>query len=55
LEEVTVHAGHKVLMGVDDNILLIVGDPQGFRTAAQASPNVTFNIILYLLLLLFYF
>jgi hypothetical protein len=27
-------------MEVDDNILLIVGDPQGiFRQAAHASPN----------------
>jgi hypothetical protein len=29
LEEVTVSAGHKVLMEVDYNILLIVADPQG--------------------------
>ncbi len=29
LEEVAVRAGHKVLMGVDDMISLIVGDPQG--------------------------
>jgi hypothetical protein len=29
LEEVTVRAGHKVLMEVDDNISLIVGNPQG--------------------------
>jgi hypothetical protein len=28
LEEVTVSAGHKVLMGIDYNISLIVGDPQ---------------------------
>jgi hypothetical protein len=28
LEEVTLHAGHEVLMGVDDSISLIVGDPQ---------------------------
>ncbi len=28
LEEVTVIAGHKVLVKVDDNILLIAGDPQ---------------------------
>ncbi len=29
LEEVTVHAGHKVLMEVDDNTLLIIGNPRG--------------------------
>jgi hypothetical protein len=29
LEEVTVHAGHKVLMEATNNISLVVGDPQG--------------------------
>jgi hypothetical protein len=29
LEEVAVRADHKVLIEVDDNIVLIVGDPQG--------------------------
>jgi len=29
LEEVAVHARRKVLMEVDDNNALIVGDPQG--------------------------
>ncbi len=29
LEQVTMRAGRKVLMYVDNNILLIVGDPQG--------------------------
>ncbi len=29
LYKVTVHAVHQVLMEVDDNILLIVGDQQG--------------------------
>jgi hypothetical protein len=29
LEEVTVRASHEVMMEVDDNILLIVGDPHG--------------------------
>jgi hypothetical protein len=29
LEEVTVRAGHEVLTEVDDNNVLIVGDPQG--------------------------
>jgi hypothetical protein len=28
-EKVVVRAGHEVLMEVDDNILLSVGDPQG--------------------------
>jgi hypothetical protein len=36
LVDVAAHAGHKVLMENDNNILPIVGD---FRTAAQASPN----------------
>jgi hypothetical protein len=29
LKEVLVHIGRKVMMEVDDNILLIVDDPQG--------------------------
>jgi hypothetical protein len=29
LKEVTVNASHEVLMEVDDNTSLIVGDPQG--------------------------
>jgi hypothetical protein len=29
LEEVAVRAGYKVLVKVDNNILLIVGNPQG--------------------------
>jgi hypothetical protein len=29
MEEIMVHAGHKVQMEVDDNSALIVGDPQG--------------------------
>jgi hypothetical protein len=29
MEAVAVHAAYKVLMEVNDNILLIVGDPQG--------------------------
>jgi len=29
LEDAAVHAGHKVLMEVDDNSAPIVGDPQG--------------------------
>jgi hypothetical protein len=40
LEKVVVHAGCKVLMGVEDIIVLIGGDLQGiFRPAAQAWPN----------------
>jgi hypothetical protein len=31
LEEVAVHAGHQVLMEVDDNSVLIVGDPHGIK------------------------
>jgi hypothetical protein len=29
LEEVAIRAGHKVLVGADDNSVPIVGDPQG--------------------------
>jgi len=29
LEEVSVRAGHDAMMEVDDNSVLIVGDPQG--------------------------
>jgi hypothetical protein len=29
MKEIAVHAGYEVLMEVDENILLIVGDPQG--------------------------
>jgi hypothetical protein len=29
LEDIAMPAGHEVLMGVDDNILLTVGNPQG--------------------------
>jgi hypothetical protein len=31
LEEVTVNAGHEILMEVDDNSVPIVDDPQGTR------------------------
>jgi hypothetical protein len=31
LEEVAVHAGHEILMEVDDNSVPIVDDPQGTR------------------------
>jgi hypothetical protein len=37
LEEVAVHVGHKVLMGIGNSSFLIVGDPQGFfRPEAHA-------------------
>jgi hypothetical protein len=40
LEEVAVHPGHKVLMKVDDNIALIVSNPQGILDQqAHTSPN----------------
>jgi hypothetical protein len=54
LEEVIVRAGHKVLMEVDDSILLIVGDPQGIFDQ-QLRPhqihliNITFLIINYII------
>ncbi len=38
LYKVTVHAGHEVLMEVDDNILLIVCDQQGILSA-QLTPR----------------
>jgi hypothetical protein len=34
LDKVAMGAGHKVLMEVEDNISLIVGDPQGVLTQA---------------------
>jgi hypothetical protein len=46
MEEVTVHSGHKVLMEVD-NILLIVGNPQGILDKQlRPCPNhlLNFNI-----------
>jgi hypothetical protein len=38
MEEVTMLAGHKVLMDVDDNSVLIVGDAQG-TPGQQARPS----------------
>jgi len=40
LDEVTVHAAHDVLMKVDNNSVLTVGNPtRDFRPVTQASPN----------------
>jgi hypothetical protein len=53
LEEVAVRVGRKVLMEVDDNILLIVSDPQGILDQ-QLRPHpshllkITINILNYL-------
>jgi hypothetical protein len=42
LEEFAVHAGHEVMMEVDNNKALIVGNLLGdFRLTAQTSPNGT--------------
>jgi hypothetical protein len=49
LQNVDVHAGHEVLIEVDNSILLIVGNPQwGFRPAAQASPITLFKFYYYM-------
>jgi hypothetical protein len=47
LEGVIVHAGHEVLMEVDDNIVLIVGDQQGILDQ-QLRPHIIhlLNIII---------
>ncbi len=45
LEEVAVHAGHKVLMKVDDNSALSVGDQQGI-SGQQLRPHPTHFLIL---------
>jgi hypothetical protein len=47
LEEVAVHAGHKVFMKVDDNNALIVDDQQGI-SGQQLRPHPThfLNIII---------
>jgi hypothetical protein len=42
LKEAVVHAGHKVLMEVDDNILLIVGDPKGVLGKQLRSQPIPF-------------
>jgi hypothetical protein len=43
LGEVTVHAGHKALMEVDDSILLIVGNPQGILDQHQRPNSILFS------------
>jgi hypothetical protein len=44
-KEVTVRAGHKVMMEVDDNILPIVGNPQGiFDQLLRPQPICLLNI-----------
>jgi hypothetical protein len=48
LEEVTVNASHEVLMEVDDNMSLIVGDPQGILDQ-QLRPIPLLNIIIILM------
>jgi hypothetical protein len=46
LEEVTQHAGHDVLMEGFDNILFIVGDPQGIISQQlRTHPIQLLNII----------
>jgi hypothetical protein len=55
-EEVTVYAGHEVLMEVDSyftDFLLSMG---AFRLAAQASPNqlIKFNVILNNYIIVYY-
>jgi hypothetical protein len=57
MEEVAVRAGHKVLL-FDDNIFLIVGDPQGLLDQ-QLSPhpihllNIIIGLISYIEYILF--
>jgi hypothetical protein len=54
LEEVAMRAGHEVLKEFDDNILLIVGDPQEILEL-QLRPhpihllNITTNVIIILI------
>ncbi len=43
LEEVDVHAGHRVLMEVDESILLIVGNPQGILDQHQRPNPILFS------------
>jgi hypothetical protein len=60
LEEVAVRAGQEVLMGVDDNILLIVGKPHGILDQ-QLSPhaaqllNVIINFTLFYYIIVYFF
>jgi hypothetical protein len=49
LEEVTLSLSHDILMEVDDNVLLIVGDPQGILDQHLRLCQIHFlNIILYI-------
>jgi len=50
LEEVAVHAGHKVLMDVDDIILLIVGIPQGILDQQLRPRPIHFSNIMFITL-----
>jgi hypothetical protein len=46
LKDVAFHTGHEVLMEVDVNILLIVGDPQGILgQQLRPRPITLLNII----------
>ncbi len=46
LEEVTVRAGNKVLVKVDNNSVLIVGDPQGILSQ-QLRPHAIHLLIIF--------
>ncbi len=51
MEEVSLCAGHKVLLEVDDNSVLIVGDDQGSLTQKlRAHPVHLLNIITIMLI-----
>jgi hypothetical protein len=53
LEEVAVRAGHEVSMKVDDNILLIVGDPQGILDQQLRTKQICIlNIIIIIITLI---
>ncbi len=54
MEEVAVHAGREVLMEVDDNILLIVGDPQGI-SVEQLRPHPNHFQYNFIIIILKYF
>jgi hypothetical protein len=49
LEEVSVRAGHKVLMEVVDNILPIVRDPQG-SVDQKVKPRPTYALIIIIII-----
>jgi hypothetical protein len=55
LEEVTMHADHKVFIEVDDNIALIVGDPQGILGQQLWPRSIDLlNIIMIILIISYY-